>query len=264
MVLERFRVDGRVAVVTGGGRGIGRGIALALAEAGADVVVAARRQPTLDEVVVGVEKLGRRGLGVATDVNDPAQLDALVDRTVSEWGRIDLLVNNAGGTMPGQALHLEDEAFEEAFHFNVTSALRLSRRCAGPMMKAGGGAIVNISSAMGHLVDSGFVAYGTVKAAMNHMTRLLAKEWAPHIRVNAIAVGATRTDALEMVTQNEDILSQVVARTPMGRLGTVEDIAAGALYLLSDAGGWVTGKILEVDGGTVDSSWPFTMPSGLE
>jgi len=264
MILDRFRVTDRVAVVTGGGRGIGRGTALALAEAGADVVVAARRRETLDEVVAAVEARGRSGLAVPTDVNDPAQLDALVDATVKRFGRLDLLVNNAGGTLPGQAVHLDDQTFEDAIHFNVTSALHLSRACARPMMAAGGGAIVNVSSAMGHLVDAGFVAYGTAKAAMDHLTRLLAFEWAPDIRVNAIAVGATRTDALEMVTQNEDLLRQVVERTPMGRLGSVEDIAAAALFLLSGAGAWITGKVIEVDGGTVASSWPFRMPSGLD
>lgn len=264
MVLERFRVTDRVAVVTGGGRGIGRGVALALAEAGADVVVAARREETLDEVVAAVEALGRRGLAVPTDVTDPAQREALVARTVDTFGRLDILINNAGGTMPGPALMLDETNFVEAFRFNVVQALHMARLCAAPMMKSGGGAIVSTSSAIGHLVDAGFVAYGTCKAALDHMTRLLAYEWAPDIRVNAIAVGATRTDALEMVTQNEDILRQVVERTPMGRLGTVEDIAACALWLASPAGSWVTGKVVEVDGGTETSSWPFKMPSGLD
>ena len=113
------------------------------------------------------------------------------------------------------------------------------------------------------MVDNGFVAYGTAKAAMSHMTRLLAHEWAPHVRVNAIAVGATKTDALAMVTADQALAKQMEDLTPLGRLGTVEDIGAAALYLLSSAGSWVTGKVLEVDGGTVDSNWPFSMPSGL-
>jgi 7-alpha-hydroxysteroid dehydrogenase len=131
------------------------------------------------------------------------------------------------------------------------------------MAERGHGAIVNISSAISRLVENGFVAYGTAKAAMIHMTRLLANEWAPHVRVNAIAVGATQTDALAMVTADQSLAKQMAELTPMRRLGTVEDIGAAALYLLSEAGSWVTGKVLEVDGGTVDSNWPFTMPGGL-
>jgi len=263
MILDRFRVDGRVAVVTGAGRGIGRGICIALAEAGADVVLAARREHTLQEVASIIEASGRRALIVPTDVLVPEQLDRLAERALAELGGVDFLVNNAGGTLPGPALLCTDKELDHAFHFNVTTALHLSRAFAPSMAKRGHGAIVNISSAIARLVDHGFVAYGTAKAAMTHMTRLLAHEWAPHVRVNAIAVGATETDALAMVTADKNLAKQMEELTPMRRLGTVEDIAAAALYLLSDAGGWVTGKVLEVDGGTVDSNWPFQMPSGL-
>ena len=264
MILDRFRVDGRVAVVTGAGRGIGRGVSIALAEAGANVVLASRRQETLEEVAQIVEKNGGRALVVPTDVLDDEQLDRLVARTVGEFGGADFLVNNAGGTLPGPALMCTDEELEKSFHFNVTTAFHLSRALAPSMAERGHGAIVNISSAISHLVDHGFVAYGTAKAAMTHMTRLLAHEWAPHVRVNAIAVGATETDALAMVTADQALAQQMIDLTPLRRLGTVEDIGAAALYLLSEAGSWVTGKVLEVDGGTVDSNWPFQMPSGLK
>lgn len=263
MILDRFRVEGRVAVVTGAGRGIGRGISIALAEAGADVVLAARRENTLREVASIIEENGRRALVVPTDVLDSEQLDRLVARTLEEFGGADLLVNNAGGTLPGPALQCTDQQLDDAFHFNVTTAFHLARALAPSMAERGHGAIVNISSGLSHLVENGFVAYGTAKAAMCHMTRLLAHEWAPHVRVNAIAVGATETDALAMVTADASLTKQMEDLTPLGRLGTVEDIGAAALYLLSDAGSWVTGKVLEVDGGTVDSNWPFTMPSGL-
>lgn len=263
MILDRFRVDGRVAVVTGAGRGIGRGIAIALAEAGAHVVLAARREPTLREVASIVERYGGRALVVPTDVLISEQLDNLSERALSEFGGVDLLVNNAGGTLPGPALHCTDQQLADAFHFNVTTALHMSRALAPSMAERGHGAIVNITSGLSHLVENGFVAYGTAKAAMSHMTRLLAHEWAPHVRVNAIAAGATQTDALAMVTADPALSKQIEDLTPMARLGTVEDIAAAALYLLSEAGSWVTGKVLEVDGGTVDSNWPFSMPSGL-
>lgn len=263
MILDRFKVTDRVAVITGAGRGIGRGIAIALAEAGADVVLAARRENTLQEVASIVEKVGRRALVVPTDALVPEQLDRLVERALGELGGVDFLVNNVGGTLPGPALQCTDDEFNKSFHFNVTTALHLSRMLAPSMAERGQGAIVNISSGLSHLVDHGFVAYGTAKAAMAHMTRLLAHEWAPHVRVNAIAVGATETDALAMVTADKALAKQMVDLTPMGRLGTVEDIGAAALYLLSPAGSWVTGKVLEVDGGTVASNWPFAMPSGL-
>ena len=263
MILDRFKTTDKVAVITGAGRGIGRGVAIALAQAGADVVLASRRLEPLQEVAGIVESHGRKALIVQTDAKDEAALDSLAAQALNEFGGVDYLVNNAGGSLPGMALTVRNEDLEAAFHFNVTSAFQLSRAFA-PSMAKRGGAIVNISSALSHMVDHGFVAYGTAKAAMSHMTRLLAHEWAPHVRVNAIAVGATETDALAMVTNNQSFKDKMEALTPMGRLGTTEDIAAAALYLLSPAGGWITGKVLEVDGGTVDSNWPMVMPSGLK
>jgi 7-alpha-hydroxysteroid dehydrogenase len=264
VILDAFRLTDRVAVVTGGGRGIGRGVALAFADAGADVVVAARRAEVIEEVAVAVRARGRRALAVPTDVTDLAQIDRLVGRALEAFGHVDVLVNNAGGSPPTIALALDDADFEAAYHFNVTSALHASRLVAPHMARDGYGSIVNVSSAMSHLVDSGFVAYAAAKAALNHMTRLLAHEWAPHVRVNAVAAGATLTDALEPFLEGSgDLRAQMEAMTPMARLGTTEDIAAAVLYLASPAASWVTGKVLEVDGGTIASNWPFKVPGGL-
>jgi len=260
MILDRFRLTDRVAIVTGAGRGIGRAAALALAEAGADVAVAARRREDLDAVVASIEQLGRRGLAVPCDVNVGEQIDALIAKTLERFGRIDVVVNNAGGTPPTPMLQLSDETFEAAFHFNVTSAMRLSRKAIPAMLERDGGSIVNISSALAHMVESGFVAYGTAKAALSHMTRLMAAEFAPRIRVNALAVGATVTDALSPFLTAGDLQKQMEALTPMARLGTPEDIACAVLYLASPAAGWVTGKVFEIDGGTVDSNWPIKIP----
>jgi 7-alpha-hydroxysteroid dehydrogenase len=259
MILDLFRMDGKVAVVTGAGKGIGRGIAKAYAEAGADVVVAARTESDLQSLAHEVTSLGRRALVVPTDVLEFDQLDALVDRTMHEFGRIDVVVNNAGGSPPTPMLQLKDEAFDAAYRFNVTTAMHLSKQAIPHMLEGDGGAIVNISSGLAHLVESGFTAYGTAKAGLAHLTRLMACEFAPRVRVNAIGVGATLTDALGMFVKGE-LKEQMEALTPMGRLGSTEDIAACAVYLASPAASWVTGKIFEVDGGTVDSNWPIKIP----
>src|SRR5438105_2267633 len=249
MILERFRVDGRVAVVTGAGRGIGAGSALALAEAGADVVCAARTQSEIDATAERVRALGRRALAFPCDVTDRSQLERLVEATTQELGRIDILVNNAGGWLPREAVRTSERSFEEAFHFNVTTAFLLTRFCVPTMAEGGEGAVVNISSRAGSMVQPGFAAYGTAKAALSFLTRNLASEYAPKVRVNAIEVGSVATSALDYVADNREIRDQRIANTPMARLGEVDDIAACVLYLASPAASWVTGKVFEVDGG---------------
>ena len=261
MILDRFRLDGRVAVVTGAGQGIGRGIARGLAEAGADVVCAARTAADVEAVAEEARALGRRALAVPTDVMQADDLDRLVEATVGEMGRLDVLVNNAGGTMPRPAMATSEAFFETALRFNVTSAFLLTRRAARAMVDtAGSGAVVNISSRSSDMVQTAFVAYGAGKAALNMMTRNLAAEVAPKVRVNAISVGGVETDALAVVLTNEALREQFNRNTPMGRPGTVEDIAACALYLASPASAWVTGKIFQVDGGTEHPSMSVPVP----
>lgn len=262
MLMDRFRLDGKVALVTGSGRGIGRGCALAFAEVGANVVCSARTQEQIDDTAAHVEKLGGEALAVTCDVTDPAQLDALVDRTVERFGRIDVLVNNAGGSPPSPALDTSDAMFEQAFHFNVTTAFSLSRRVVPKMLEHDGGSIVNISSAAGRLPQKAFSAYGTAKAALSFLTKQLGQEFAPRVRVNALAVGAVATSAL-LPFLDDSTREQMEALTPMRRLAEVDDIALAALYLATPAASYVTGKVLEVDGGIEKTNWPFEMP-GLE
>jgi 7-alpha-hydroxysteroid dehydrogenase len=266
VILDRFRLDGRVAVVTGGGQGIGRGIALGLAEAGADVVVGARTRADLDEVVARIEEAGGRALAVVTDVLVDDDRRRLVDAAVERFGRLDVLVNNAGGTGPRPAMATSERFFDMAMKFNVTSPFLMSQLGARAMVDtAGSGAIVNISSRSSDMVLSSFVAYGAGKAALNQMTRNLASELAPLVRVNAIGVGGVATQGLEVVLTDDDLRAQFEANTPMGRPGSPEDIACAALYLASPASGWVTGKLLQVDGGcerpAIDVPVPRLRPS---
>ena len=256
MLLERFNLDGKVAIVTGAGRGIGAGCARALADAGADIVGGARTLEQVEEVAEEIRKAGRRALAVSCDVMERTQLEELVARAMSEFGRIDILVNNAGGYPPVPALRTSEKAFEEAFHFNVTTAFLMSRFVIPHMLEKDGGSIVNISSAAGRIPMSGFVAYGTAKSAMSFMTREFAMEFAPRVRCNAIAVGSVNTSALGPFLDDES-RAKMESMTPMGRLGEVDDIALGALYLASPASSFVTGKVLEVDGGLIAGNWPF-------
>lgn len=248
-MLDKFNLDGRTAVVTGAGKGIGAGIARAFAEQGANLVLGARTLPDLETVARDAEALGVKALVVPTDVLQFDQLQALADAAMKEFGGIDILVNNAGGFPPKPMLDTSAREFEAALRFNVTTAYELSRICAPLMVESAGyGNILNISSIAGHKPTPCFSAYGTAKGALSLLTQELAQEFAPKVRVNAIAVGSTKTDALNTVLTDE-IEQTMVNLTPMGRLGEVEDIALGALYLCSDAASYVTGEILGVNGG---------------
>ena len=196
MILDRFRLDGKVAIVTGAGRGIGAGIARALAEVGADVAIGARTRSELEEVAQAVRAVGRRAVVVAGDLRAREGMQALLDRTLSELGRIDVVVNNAGGSMPRPFLQTSERFFNEAFHWNVSTAFNLTQLAVPHLLKAGGGSVINIASVAGRFRDRGFSGYGTAKAALIALTQNLAADLAPRIRVNAIAPGAIETSAL--------------------------------------------------------------------
>ena len=249
MIADRFRLDGRAAIVTGAGRSIGAATALALAEAGADVVISARTESQLAGVAKQIEGQGRRAHVVPADLSDLAAVADLAAEADKAFGRLDIVVNNVGGTIPNAFLDTTPEYLAEAFSFNVLTAHALTCAAAPLMLAGGGGAIINISSVMGRVAGRGYLAYGTAKAALAHYSRLAACDLAPRIRVNAIAVGSVATSALEFVTQDETMKRQMEEGTLVRRIAEPEEIAAAVLYLASPAGAYVTGKVLEVDGG---------------
>ena len=261
MILDRFRLDDQVAVVTGAGRGLGAAMALAFAEAGADVVIAARTQSQLDEVADQIRATGRKAHVVVADLAHPEQTAALAEQAVEAFGKLDIVVNNVGGTMPNTLLNTTTKDLRDAFTFNVATAHALTTAAVPLMLEhSGGGNIINITSTMARVAGRGFAAYGTAKAALAHYTRLSALDLAPRIRVNAIAPGSILTSALEIVASNDELREPMERATPMRRLGDPFDIAAAAVYLASPAGSYLTGKTLEVDGGITFPNLDLPIP----
>lgn len=261
MILDKFRLDNSVAVVTGAGRGLGAAIAVAFAEAGADVVIAARTRSQLEAVAEQVEGAGRRAHIVAADLAHPEETAKLAAEAVDAFGRLDIVVNNVGGTMPNMLLTTSAKDLKDALTFNVVTAHALTTAAAPLMLEhAGGGSIINITSTMGRLAGRGFAAYGTAKAALAHYTRLAAMDLCPKIRVNGIAPGSILTSALDVVASNDELREPMEKVTPMRRLGDPTDIAAAAVYLASPAGSYLTGKILEVDGGITFPNLDLPIP----
>jgi len=258
-VQQMFRVDGKVAFVNGAGRGIGAASALALAEAGADVAIRARTLSQLEEVADGIRSYGRRALVLQAKEEDGDDVAAL-EQVAADLGSLDILVNVVGGALPAPFMKGTDHALNDMFEFNVTVPIRLTRAAVPHMLAADGGSIVNITTVMAHLVARGYSIYGTVKAALDHATRLIAADLSPRIRVNGVAPGAIHTDSLEVIMQDPKIRTAIEAATPMRRLGVADDIAAAVLYLCSPASAYVTGQILSVDGGLQTPNFDMGLP----
>jgi 7-alpha-hydroxysteroid dehydrogenase len=253
MIGDLFRVDGRAAVVTGAGRGLGAAAAVALAEAGADVVISARSEEQLAKVAQEIGAAGRRAVVVPADLSDLEAAAGLAEAAVSAFGRLDIVVNNVGGAMPRPFLDTAPRHLSRAFEFNVATAHSLTRAAVPHLLAAAqdgtASAVINITSTVGRVAGRGYLAYGTAKAALAHYTRLSAADLAPRIRVNGIAVGAAATSALDIVVSDDGLRQQLEQSTPLARIGDPREVAAAVVYLAAPSGGYLTGKILEVDGG---------------
>ena len=246
-----FSLQGKVAVVTGGSRGIGQAIALGIARAGADVVVASRKLPDLEKVAEEIKGMGRKSLAVAAHVGRMEEIDNLVSKVKEEFGRIDILVNNAA-TNPAidSALDVSERAWDSIMNLNLKGLFFLSQAVARVMKEQGGGRIVNIASVAGITPDI-LPIYSISKAGVIMATKVMASEWAKYnIRVNTVAPGMTRTGFSEALWSNPDILQGAMLRTPMGRIAEPEEMVGAVIYLASDASSYVTGQVIAVDGGT--------------
>jgi 7-alpha-hydroxysteroid dehydrogenase len=246
--IEDFQLAGDVAVVTGAGAGIGRACAIMFAGAGASVVVSDLKAETAEAVAAEIVKAGGKAVGVACNVTKEEDLAAVVETAIKAFGKLTILVNNAGGGGP-KPFDMPMSDFEWAYQLNVYSTFRLTQLAAPHMANAGGGAVLNISSMAGENKNRRMASYGSSKAAVNHLTRNIAFDLGPmNIRVNAIAPGAIKTQALASVLTPE-IEKAMLKHTPLGRLGEGEDIANAALFLCAPASRWVSGQILTVSGG---------------
>lgn len=245
-----FSLEGKVALVTGGSRGIGRSSALGLAQAGAEVVVASRKLPDLEKVAEEIRRLGRRSLAVAAHIARMEQINNLVSKVKGEFEKIDILVNNAAtNPVMDPALDIEERAWDTVMNLNLKGLFFLSQAVAKVMKEQGGGKIINVSSVEG--ITPGILpVYSISKAGVIMATKVMAREWSKYnIRVNAIAPGLTKTRFSEALWNNSEILQDAIGKTPMGRIAQPEEMVGAVIYLASDISSYVTGQVIAVDGG---------------
>ncbi|MCL0048229.1 glucose 1-dehydrogenase [Dehalococcoidia bacterium] len=246
-----FSLGGKVALITGGGRGIGKAAALGLARAGADVAVASRKLPDLEKAAEEIKGLGRKSLAIAVHVGRLEEISNLVDQVKAEFGRIDILVNNAGtNPVMDPALEIGERAWDSIMNLNLKGLFFLSQAVARVMKEQGGGAIVNVSSVEG-ITPSILPVYSISKAGVIMATKVMAQEWAQYnIRVNAVAPGLTRTGFSEALWSSPAILEVAMSRTPMRRIGEPEEMVGAIVFLASESASYVTGQVLAIDGGS--------------
>ena len=253
MVLNKYCLDGKVALITGGSRGMGKAIAQGFAEIGADIVIASRKLPDLEKTAMEIAATGRRCIPIAAHAAKKEELDNLVTKTMAEFGRIDILVNNAG-TNPyfGETINAEEWAWDATMNLNLKGYFLLSQSVAKIMIKQGGGCIINIASAAGIRPFPGLGIYSISKAGVIMLTQVLAMELGKYnIRVNAIAPGTTRTRLAQVLVEIPEISKRITEHTALGRIGEPEDMVGAAILLASDASHHITGQTITVDGGSI-------------
>jgi NAD(P)-dependent dehydrogenase (short-subunit alcohol dehydrogenase family) len=259
---DLFDLSGKTALVTGGGRGLGRHIAVGLAEAGASVFVASRKLGNCEAVARDIEQAGGLAVALQADVSKEADVDALVDAVLERTPRLDVLVNNAGMVWAAPTLDYPIEGWDRVFNLNVRGLWMLSQRIARHMKDAGGGSIIHVSSISAYKGSreelQPVVAYNASKGAVNTLTKDMAVKLARHgIRVNAVAPGSFLTDMMRYASENEATLREFERAIPLGRCGSEDDIKGVAVFLASDASRYMTGHVLVVDGGTLAvDPWP--------
>jgi NAD(P)-dependent dehydrogenase (short-subunit alcohol dehydrogenase family) len=255
MAFSLFDLTSKTAIVLGGTSGIGRTIALGLADAGADVIVSGRRQPLVDSTASEIEAKGRKTLRVPSDVKNKESLFPLRDAVLSAFGKVDILVNAAGITRKVPTLEMTEEQWADVLETNLTGTMRGCQVFGEPMVKRGAGRIINIASLATHIALYQVAAYNASKAGVGALTKSLAVEWSRHgVLVNAILPGVFRTDLNTALLEGTERGREFLIRTPMARYGKVEELVGAAVFLASDASSFVTGHLLAVDGGFLASA----------
>ena len=245
-----FRLDGKVALVTGAARGLGRACALALAHAGSEVALGLRDVNSASGLVQEITDMGRKALALQMDVSSTDQINSAVDRAIEEFGRIDILVNNVGVAPPNPAEKVTEADFDTTLNLNVKATFFTAQAVAKHMIEQGGGKIINMSSQAGFIALDDESIYCMTKAAVNHLTKNLASEWAKYnINVNAVAPTFIQTPGTEPWLNDPDFKKSVIDRIPLGRIGKPIEVAGPVVFLASDAASLITGEILLIDGG---------------
>ncbi|HEY0759606.1 MAG TPA: glucose 1-dehydrogenase [Acidisarcina sp.] len=254
MSTPSLQLDHKVAVVIGGTSGIGRALSLGLADAGADVIATARRKDQIEEVAVEIESRGRLTARIASDVGDRASIQGVLDRTLEEFGKVDILINCAGKIKRAPTLTFSEDEWQSILDTNLTGTFRACQIFGKQMLDRGYGRIINIASLNSFVALSEVAAYAASKAAVASLTKSLAVEWSRHgVNVNAIAPGVFRTALNAELLDRTPRGKELLMRTPMGRFGRTEEVVGAAVYLASDAASFVTGQVLVVDGGFLAS-----------
>jgi 2-deoxy-D-gluconate 3-dehydrogenase len=247
---KNYDLKGKVAIVTGGGKGIGRVVALGLAECGAKVVLASRTKEELEDVAGKIGEMGGEALPVVTDLMSGEQIAALVDATMKAYGRIDILINNAARSFLRPLMDLREDGWDKIFDVNCKAVFLLSRAAAKIMGEKGGGRIINITTVGAVRGGVGMGVYHASKAALNMLTKCMAVEWAPlNVNVNAVGPGMTKTAFSQPIWSNPDLEKMIVSKIPKGRLAEPEEIVGAVLFLCSEDSSYITGESIYVDGG---------------